>query len=909
MKQPPRFALIADRRAIIDRRALGEQLAALPDEDLQGGAIALIRSALAAGRDEISRRFALEPGRGRVVAASYCFLADQLVRLSYDLVTQRIHPRPEAAECRLSIAGLGGTGRGEMAPYSDFDLMFLVPERGSHWCEQVIETLLYILWDLKLKVGQSVRTPGEVIAAAKTDVTIRTALLEARWLWGDEGLYQEAMRRFRKEVVAGTARDFVAAKLAERDERHRRMGDSRYVVEPNVKDGKGGLRDLHTLYWIGQYVFGVEGPAELVDKGLFSAAEYRRFERAERFFWSVRCHLHLAAGRAEERLGFDMQPQIASAMRYADRPGKSAVERFMQFYFLNAKSVGDLTGLFLAQLDERMGERGRRFALPTLRRRPKRLDGFTLVRGRLSIPGDDWFAKDPVRPVELFALAAREGLEIHPNAMRAASRDARLVDQVRDDPRANAFFLEVLTALDKPDVALRWMNEAGVFGRFVPDFGRVVAQMQFDMYHHYTVDEHSIRAIGLLSRIERGEMADDHPLSTALFKQIASRRVLYVAVLLHDIAKGRGGDHSEIGAEIALELCPRFGLDEAETESVSWLVRHHLLLSNTAFRRDIADPKTVADFVRVVQSPERLRLLLILTVVDIRAVGPNTWNDWKRQLLRSLFDAAEERLRLGHKQRGRHEQVAARQQALADALPWKSSAARAHSRRLPDSYWLAEPHEWQLANALQVAAAEAHFGNAEPSVTAQSDPGSGTTRISVFAPDRPGLFYRIAAALSGAGASIVDARIHTTNDGMALDNLLVTDGRGKAYDDARLRKRLATAVDKALRAEREPPPPEAQKLPVRERAFAVAPRVLVSDKASSRTTVVEVNARDRPGLLARLAYVIHAAGHQLHSAHIATYGERAVDVFYLTSATGKKLAEGEAGQLREALLAAAKSEA
>ena len=902
MKQPARFALIPDRRDIIDRRALADQLQGLPEDRLRHDTKLLLQGALDKGREEIARRFALEPGRGRVIAASYCFLADQLVRLAYDLVTERIHPRPKGSSCRVAIAGLGGTGRGEMAPFSDLDLMFLVPERGSPWCEQVIETLLYILWDLKLKVGQSVRTPGQMIAAAKDDVTVRTALLEARWMWGDEDLHDAAMRRFRSEIVAGTGKEYVAAKLAERDSRHERMGDSRYVVEPNVKDGKGGLRDLHTLYWIGQYIFGVERPAELVDKGLFSAAEFRRFERAERFFWSVRCHLHLIAGRAEERLGFDMQRQIAEAMRYADRPGKSAVERFMQFYFLNAKSVGDLTGLFLAQLDQQMGDKGRRFALPTFMRRPRHLHGFTIDRGRLSIPADDWFADDPARLLELFALAAREGMEIHPSAMRAATRDARLVDQVRNDPRANALFLDVLTAKLKPDLALRWMNETGVFGRFVPDFGRVVAQMQFDMYHHYTVDEHSIRAIGLLSRIERGELADDHPLSTALFNQIASRRVLYVAVLLHDIAKGRGGDHSVLGAEVAMQVGPRFGLDEAETETVAWLVRHHLLLSNTAFRRDLADPKTVEDFVRTVQSPERLRLLLILTVVDIRAVGPTTWNDWKRQLLRSLFDAAEERLRLGHKQRGRHEQVEARQRQLAEALPWKASAIRAHARRLPDSYWLAEPPEWQHANALQVAAAEAHFGEAEPSVVAAPDAVSGMTRVSVFAPDRPGLFFRIAAALSGAGASIVDARIHTTRDGMALDNLLVTDARGKAYEDARLRKRLANAIDKALRAADEPLLPAMDKLPSRQQAFRVAPRVLVSDKASSRTTVVEVNARDRPGLLARLAHVIHSAGHELHSAHIATYGERAVDVFYLTAADGKKLGEDQSTSLRADLL-------
>src|SRR4029079_12953680 len=317
------------------------------------------------------------------------------------------------------------------------------------------------------------------------------------------------------------------------------------------------------------------------------------------------------------------------------------------------------------------------------------LHGFSVDRGRLSIPREDFLREKPVRLIELFAIAARESLEINPRAMRAAARDVRFADSVRDDPEANALFLEVLANRQQPDVVLRWMNEAGVFGRFVPDFGRVVAQMQFDMYHHYTVDEHSIRAIGLLSAIERGELKTEHPLSTAIMqKQIASRRVLYVAVLLHDIAKGRGGDHSLIGAEIALKLCPRLGLDAAETETVAWLVRYHLLLSSTAFKRDLADPKTIEDFARQVQSPERLRLLLVLTVVDIRAVGPGVWNEWKRTLLRTLCEAAEERLRLGHKQHGRAELVEARQQELAAQLGWKASAIRAHGRRVPGSHWL-----------------------------------------------------------------------------------------------------------------------------------------------------------------------------------------------------------------------------
>jgi [protein-PII] uridylyltransferase len=896
------FLDIDNRRAIIDRRAVADRLVGLGrGKKLSAQAADILCDALNGGRAEVVSRFRKEPGNGRAAARATAFLHDQLVRVAYDFVCERMIGCPVEG---LALVGLGGTGRGEMAPFSDLDLMFLTAKAVTAEQERAAEAVLHLLWDLKLKVGHSVRSTAQLVALAKKDMTIRTAFLEARWLWGDEKLFDAAMRRFRKEVVSGTAPEFVAAKLAERDERHIRMGDSRYVVEPNVKDGKGGLRDLQTLYWIGKYVHGVEKPSDLVGAGLLTAAEFRRFDRAERFFWSVRCHLHLLAGRAEERLSFDYQPRIARIMNYADRPGKSAVERFMQFYFLNAKTVGDLTGVFLAQLDEQLAKKGFRFALPTIRRRPKRLGGFVLDRGRIAIPSDDFFSSQPLRLLELFALAAREQLEIHPAAMRAATRDAILIDRgIRDDHRANALFMEALTCVHSPEIALRWMNEAGVFGRFVPDFGRVVAQMQFDMYHHYTVDEHSIRAIGLLAAIERGELKQDHPLSTAIIqKQIASRRVLYVAVLLHDIAKGRGGDHSVLGAEIAQKLGPRFGLDPAETETVSWLVRYHLLLSSTAFKRDLIDPKTIDDFARQVQSPERLRLLLVLTVVDIRAVGPGVWSEWKRTLLRTLFEAAEERLRLGYKQHGRADLVTRRQEELAAALGWKSSAVRAHARRLPDSYWLAEPLAWQVANAKQVAAAGAHIGEAVPSVAAEDDPETKATRVSVFTADREGLFYRICAGLASAGANIVDARIHTTRDGMALDNLLVLDSRGQPYSDRRLRARLIRAVEAALIGQQTPPLPSNEPVRPRTTAFAVAPSVAIADRASTRTTVVEVNARDRPALLASLAAAIHQCGHRIHSAHIATYGERAVDVFYLTRADGRKLDAADIEALRSALL-------
>ena len=884
---PERAHAIPDRRAIIDRRTLADQLRGLERTE----AAELLKQALADGRAKIARRLDAHPYAGSETAAAYAFLTDQLLRLAYDYVTTQLYPLPNpTASERLLLLAVGGYGRGEMALYSDVDIALVTPDRPVAWTEQVIEALLYLLWDLGLKVGHSSRSVDEAIRAARTDQTVRTSLLEMRYLWGDEALFDTLSARFWGEVVAGTAPAFVSEKLDERNARHKRMGDSRYVVEPNVKEGKGGLRDLHTLFWIGKYAYRVRSVPELVEAGLLSPRELSQFQKAERFLWAVRCHLHLVAGRAEERLTFDYQREIATRMNYADRPGKSPVERFMRHYFLHAKTVGDLTGVFLAHLDEKFAEGGRRFGLPTAKRRPRKLDGFVLDRGRLALPRDDFLAEAPVRLIQLFALAARHGLEIHPLTMRAASRDARLIDaDVRADTAANALFLEVLTARD-PEMVLRWMNEAGVFGRFVPDFGRVVAQMQFDMYHHYTVDEHTIRAIGLTARIERGELREDHPLATSLFRHIASRRVLYVAVLLHDIAKGRGGDHSVLGAEVAMDLCPRFGLSQSETETVAWLVRWHLLMSATAFKRDLSDPKTIADFCLRVQSLERLRLLLILTVVDIRAVGPGVWNSWKRQLLRELFDAAEEHLRLGHKQRGRRERVLAIQEEVAARLGWEQSRFARLAWHLPDSYWLAEPPDVLEANARFVDAADRAPDQVGPSWVALQ-PERGATLLTVYAKDQPGLFYRLTGAISLAGAQVIDARIHTSSDGMALDNFLLQDGAGQPFADPHQLERLGKAVADAV-AGQEPQTArlEAKALPLtRAEAFDIEPAVFIDPAASNRYTVVEVNARDRAALLSGLARAMFEAKATVQSAHIATYGERAVDVFYLADARGARI--------------------
>jgi [protein-PII] uridylyltransferase len=885
-----RFDHLPNRRAIIDRRAIVEQIAEIDERDskLRQQVTRILKGALADGRAEITNRLAAHPSRGLEAANAGAYLTDQLLRTLFEVATERLHPLANRTTGeRLTLIAVGGYGRGEMAPHSDIDIGFLTPGRQTAWSEQVIESILYSLWDMGLKVGHSSRSLDEMVRQSKSDITIRTALLEARYVAGDEDLYDEAARRFLAEVQQGTERQFIADKLAERDARHVKMGDSRYVVEPNVKEGKGGMRDLHTLFWIGKYVYNVQRAADLVEVGLFTADEYRQFHRADNFLLAVRCHLHTITGRAEDRLTFDVQREIAERMRFSDRPGKSAVERFMHYYFLQAKTVGDLTGVFLAHLDERFAARGSRFGLPTIRRRPGKLHGFVLDRGRLALPGDDFFQADPVRLIEIFHLADLHGLEIHPLAMRAAARDAKLIDDYRKDDNANALFLDILTSPRDPELVLRWMNEAGVFGRFIPDFGRVVAQMQFDMYHHYTVDEHTIRAIGLLSRIERGELKADHPIGSAIIHQIVSRRVLYVAVLLHDIAKGRGGDHSILGAAVAKKLCPRLGLSAAETETVEWLVRWHLLMSATAFKRDLSDFKTILDFTEIVQSAERLRLLLILTVVDIRAVGPGTWNGWKRQLLSDLYEAGEEVLRLGHKQRGRDEKIAATQERLAAALGWDKAKFARYVARFPKAYWIAEPDDVLVHNARFVEAA----GDAPLSIDARVYPERGATLVTIYATDHPGLFYRIAGAIHVAGGNIIDARIHTTRDGMAIDNFLVQDPFGSTFDETAQLGRLRVAIEDALANRGKLDDRLTAKPPARTRAdaFRVEPNVLIDNRASNRFTVIEVNARDRPALLNQLAHALFQSKVVLHSAHVATYGERAVDTFYLTDLTGDRI--------------------
>ncbi|MBV9079426.1 MAG: [protein-PII] uridylyltransferase, partial [Methylobacteriaceae bacterium] len=810
----------------------------------------------------------------------------------------------------LAVVATGGYGRGTLAPGSDVDLLFLLPERPAPGVQAVIEEVLYILWDLKLKVGHATRSVEDCIAEARGDMTIRTALLESRFLFGDEKLFASLRTGFARRVVKGTAAAFVEAKLRERDTRVRRAGESRYLVEPNVKDGKGGLRDLNTLLWLTKYVYGVGEPEELVAAGRFTAEEARTFIRCEEFLWRVRCHLHFATGRPEERLSFDNQRLLAGRLGFKERRGQSAVERFMKTYFSIAKQVGDLTAIICAALEAAHAKKPPvldRFLGP-FRRRAGNLDSpdFLIDNDRITVRDPEVFARDPVNLIRLFWLADRHNLPVHPEASRLASRSTRLVGPaLRRDPEANRLFLEILTSRVAPETVLRRMNETGVLGRLIPDFGRVVAMMQFNMYHHYTVDEHLIRAIGVLAEIDGQRVESEHPLANRIVHSIAHRRALYLALFLHDIAKGRPDDHSIAGARIARKLGARLGLDPAETDTAAWLVEHHLLMSMTAQSRDLSDPKTIEAFAGVVQTIERLKLLLVLTIADIRAVGPGVWTGWKGELLRILYNETELLLAGGHSERLRPDRVRVVQARLREALPdWSDGMFAAHAARFYPAYWMKTAPERQVKHARFLREADQKGRTVATAV--ETDSFRGVTELTVFSPDHPRLLAIVTGACAAAGGNIVDAQIFTSADGVALDTIFVSRAFDRDEDEIRRAERVAVAIERALRGEVRIADLVAGRRPSRPvpKAFQVNPEVVIDNTLSSRHTVIEVTGLDRPGLLYELTTALGQLNLNIASAHVATFGEKAADVFYVTDLTGTKVSHASRqAAIRRAVLA------
>ncbi|GGA57653.1 bifunctional uridylyltransferase/uridylyl-removing enzyme [Nitratireductor aestuarii] len=889
---------------IIDQASLRKELKAIatggtPPTEVRNQVLKLLKERLAAGRNS-AEQMLLQDGGGTACAIRLSHLMDELIRALHEFAHTYAFPvnNPSAAE-HMSIIAVGGYGRGTLAPGSDIDLLFLLPYKQTPWGEQVVEYMLYMFWDLGLKVGHSVRNIDECMRQAAGDMTIRTAILEARYISGDRQLFDDLVDRFDREIVKSTGSEFIQAKLAERDARHQKQGDTRYVVEPNIKEGKGGLRDLHTLFWIGKYYYRVRNTKDLVEKGVFTSEEYQQFNKAEDFLWAVRCHMHFITGKPEEKLHFDLQPEIADRLGYTSRPGLSSVERFMKHYFLSAKAVGDLTRIFCAALEEQQAKHvpGFNRLFPTFYRRRRKLPGtsdFFIDNDRINVVNDEVFTRDPVNMLRLFWFASRHGLEYHPDALKLLTRSLHLINKdLRRNKEANELFMDILTSPRDPELNMRRMNEAGLLGKLIPEFNKIVAMMQFSMYHHYTVDEHLLRTVGVLSEIERGECAKEHPLTHSILPMLKPwRNVLYVTALFHDIAKGRPEDHSIAGARIARRLCPHMGFNQAETDMIAWLIEHHLTMSMIAQTRDLHDRKTIQDFADVVQSVDRLRLLLVLTVCDIRAVGPGVWNGWKGQLLRTLYQETELLLTGGFPEASRNARADAARAELAAALKakdWTSEEIDQYLKLHYSAYLIVTELEDQVRHAEFIRTADREGKKLATMVRPQQF--EGVTEISVLAPDHPRLLSVIAGACAVAGANIVDAQIFTTSDGRAFDTILISREFEMDEDERRRAQRVSKLIEDVLAGreylsnviEKRTKPRRGTK------AFKIEPRAEIRNALSHRFSVIEIECLDRPGLLSEVTGAISDLSLDIASAHITTFGEKVIDTFYVTDLTGHKL--------------------
>jgi [protein-PII] uridylyltransferase len=875
--------------------------------DQRAALVAVLKAALGNARAALEATYRAHPRDARDFTAANSWLTDVIVVTALEAVQTRLHPNPNPSDGeRIATLAVGGYGRAEMAPHSDIDLLFLVPWKVTGWVEQVIESTLYVMWDLKLKVGHASRSIDECLRLGRDDITIRTALLEHRFLHGNESLAQTLRKRLWSELFAKTHADFVEAKLAERDTRLSKIGNQRYLLEPNVKEGKGGLRDLQTLYWIAKYIHEVDQARELVRLGFFRQEEYEAFRLAETFLWAVRCHMHHIAGRPVEQLTFDIQVGVAERMGYTDHGGRRGVEHFMQDYFRNATRVGELTRIFLTELEARHVKRE-----PLLRnflnRRKKMRHSLRVLQNRLDIEDKDEFLSDPLNMLRIFEEALVTGYLMHPNAMRLIAANLHLIDaKLRTEPEAQKIFLRLLLKHGNPERALRRMNELGALGAFIPDFEPIVAMMQFNVYHHYTVDEHTIQCVSTLAQIEREELVEELPIASRILREGVNRRVLYLGLFLHDIGKGRPEDHAVLGAQIARRVAPALGLKRTECETVEWLVRYHLLMSDTAQKRDISDPRTVRDFAKLVKTRERLDLLTVLTVCDIRGVGPGTWNNWKAQLLRQLYRETANALENGLEDLNRENRSDEAKRALRSALAdWPSADRRAELGRHYDPYWQGLP-----------TATHAVFAELLRDVTPATirldlhpEPDRDATRACFVLSDHPGIFARFAGALALVGANIVDARTYTTKDGYATAVFWIQDAEGHPFEESRLprlRKMIERTFAGEIVAARELQ--DRDKVKKREREFRVPTSISFDNEGSEIYTIIEVDTRDRPGLLFDLARTLADSNISIASAQIATYGVQVVDTFYVKDMFGLKLhAKSKQEALERKLRAAIKA--
>ena len=797
---------------------------------------------------------------------------------------------------QLTLIAVGGYGRGELSPHSDLDILFLFPNKlrknDTKKIENVVELILYILWDLGYTVGHSTRTIDDCIEKSRSDLTISTSLLEKRFVAGNYDIYDLLNNKFKTFINNTKTLDFVEAKLKESETRHKRFGESRYVVEPNVKDGKGGLRDLHTLIWILKFAYKVDTISKLINVGALTKEEAVPFAEAQRFLLSVRCHLHYRANREDDRLAMDAQLEIAKSMNFKNTITHKDVERFMKRYFLATKTVGNLTRIFCAAIETEFNKPLRMSFLSFKKR--ENITPFRLEVGRLFSYEREILTENPINIIKLFYISHINNIDIHPKTLRQITSLRKSINlKVRQNVEANKMFLNILTSDKDPTRTLRLMNEANILGQFIPEFQKIVGLMQFDMYHSYTVDEHTIFTISNLHYLRSGKFSDFAPLTSSAILEIKSYKSLFVAMLLHDIAKGKKGDHSENGSLIASKICPRLGLNKEETKMVEWLVLHHLLMSKTAFRYELGDPKVIKNFAKQVRSIDKLKSLLALTVADIRGVGPDVWNDWKGALIKELYIKTYDLLKPPQEISKITEPLKSSKELLIRYLNNKGVNdldIKTYCSKFYNNYW-GTFNLPSVVNHYEIFTSMKNYSK-KLEVYLSNDSKLKATELLVITPDHHGLFSQISGLVASSGYDIVSAKIITRSDGYALDTFFLQNKERKPISDINLRKKLIETITKGLEGNfniEKALNIKWKEIPARFRAVKAPIRVIIDNKTSDQYTILDIKCKNAPGVLYKITKIITTLGLQINTANVSTYGDRVVDIFYLKNAFGSKV--------------------
>jgi [protein-PII] uridylyltransferase len=865
---------------------LAQRLAAV------GGDPAAWRTLLREAHEELKARFiAAEPVEELVHARSA--LIDAVLRAAW-----QAHCTPACAA--WALVAVGGYGRGELHPCSDVDVLLLAPPTPETEGGAAVEKLVAFLWDIGLEVGHSVRTIAQCAEECVGDVGVMTTLLEARLIAGDATLFG-AMRTALAPERIWPVKQFFEAKVREQAERHLKANDTAYNLEPNVKTGPGGLRDIQTIAWVAKRHFGADSLDGLVTHGFLTGPELRRLRQAQAFQWRVRFGLHAFTGRREDRLLFDHQIRLALAFGYEDASYTLAVEQFMQRYYRTVMEVSLLNELLLQLFRE---------AILTESEPPRPLNArFQVRNGSLEAVHDEVFARTPSALLELFALLQQnpEVRGVRASTMRAVAKNLWLIDEeFRQNPRHHRLFLEILRSPVGVTHELRRMNTYGVLGRYIPAFGRVVGRMQYDLFHAYTVDAHTLFVVSNLRRFAIPRYDHELPEASRVMQQLPRQEIAYLAALFHDLAKGRGGDHSELGAVDAESFCLEQGLSPYDARLVAWLVRNHLELSITSQKQDIGDPQVINAFARKVGDEAHLDYLYVLTCADVRGTNPKLWNSWKASLFKDFYQRVKRALRRGlespidPEHLVRETQDAARRLLIERGVGEREIAAS--WTRFSAGYFLQHSPEEVAWHTRLLAERDA--GSDEPLVALDAHSVRGTTAVLVFTRPRRHGFARTTAVLDQLGLNIVDARITPTGDGFSLDLYHVLEDDGQAITDNDRQVEIEQALWRSVQGPGDAPLSVSRRAPRQARMFNTATQIALSVDERNHRSVLELTAGDRPGLLSDVGKVLVQERVELHAAKIMTVGERAEDVLYLTDFDNRPLSSEAAERLRERLIAA-----